>query len=186
MENKLTEPDNQGLLELTADIVSAFVSNNAAHAGDLPDLIKVVHAALIGITAPKQEAPPAAVLTPAVPVKKSVTDDYLICLEDGKRFKSLKRHLQSAYGMTPAAYREKWGLPRDYPMVAPGYAAKRSQLAKDSGLGVGRRKPVAEPAPAPAEVAPMPKAANSDSAMASGSDAKSPAKRRGRPAKKAA
>ncbi len=169
----MTEPLD--LLDLTADIVSAFVSNNAVHAGDLPELIRTVHVSLMGITAPKPEAVPAQALTPAVPIKKSISDEYLICLEDGKKFKSLKRHLQSAYGMSPEDYRGKWGLPRDYPMVAPGYAAKRSELAKATGLGSSRRK-VDAPAPAPAN----------DAVPAAQLDAKAPAKKRGRPAKKAA
>ena len=146
-------------ITLVGDIVSAFVSNNSVHASDLPQLIEVVHTSLKTIVAPKPEpAPP--VQTPAVSIKKSITDDYLICLEDGKKFKSLKRHLQQAFGLSPDEYRAKWGLPRDYPMVAPGYAAKRSQLAKESGLGSDRRKPaqpVAEvepPAPPPAEPEP--------------------------------
>ena len=124
--------DNEGadFIELTADIVSAYVSNNSVPASDLPALISEVHSALsrvIGGAAPvvQVEAP-----KPAIPVKKSITADYLICLEDGKKFKSLKRHLRTAYDLTPEAYREKWGLPRDYPMVAPGYAAARSELAK--------------------------------------------------------
>ena len=170
-----TMTDRLDLLDLTADIVSAFVSNNAVHAGDLPELIRAVHVSLVGITAPKPEAVPAPVLTPAVPIKKSINDDFLVCLEDGKKFKSLKRHLQSAYGMTPEDYRSKWGLARDYPMVAPGYAAKRSELAQATGLGSSRRKsaPVAA-APAPANDA-VPESVE-----------KAPAKRRGRPAKKAA
>lgn len=150
---KLADHD---IVELAGDIVSAFVSNNAVHASDLPQVIEIVHAALKTISEPKPEpAPP--VLTPAVPVKKSITEDYLICLEDGKRFKSLKRHLQQAFGLSPDEYRAKWGLPRDYPMVAPGYAAKRSQLAKESGLGSDRRKatPPADPVvAAPLSVAP--------------------------------
>ena len=142
--NTLQDINEHELITLVGDIVSAFVSNNSVHASDLPQLIDVVHTSLKTIVAPKPE-PVAPVLTPAVPVKKSITDDYLICLEDGKKFKSLKRHLQQAFGLSPDEYRAKWGLARDYPMVAPGYAAKRSQLAKESGLGSDRRKPAAIP-----------------------------------------
>ncbi|MFM6280612.1 MAG: MucR family transcriptional regulator [Hyphomicrobiales bacterium] len=125
-------------LELTADIVAAFVSNNSISAADLPALIASVHSALSNIHAPVvSETSP---LTPAVSVKKSITDDYLICLEDGKRFKSLKRHLKASYGMSPDEYRVKWGLPADYPMVAPNYSVSRSNLAKSLGLGQQRRK----------------------------------------------
>ncbi|WP_131114533.1 MucR family transcriptional regulator [Lichenihabitans psoromatis] len=130
--------DRHQVLEWTADIVAAFVSNNAVHAGDVSDIITTVYASLTAIASPKQPKEPVQDLVPAVSIKKSVTNDYLICLEDGKSFKSLKRHLQSAYGLTPDQYRAKWGLPRDYPMVAPAYAAARSLLAKESGLGVPR------------------------------------------------
>lgn len=125
-------------IELTADIVAAYVSNNSVSASDLPGLIASVHSALSNIHAPLVvESQP---LTPAVSVKKSITDDYLICLEDGKRFKSLKRHLKASYGMSPDEYRTKWGLPSDYPMVAPNYSASRSSLAKSLGLGQQRKK----------------------------------------------
>ncbi|MER9858740.1 MULTISPECIES: MucR family transcriptional regulator [unclassified Mesorhizobium] len=133
------------LIELTADVVSAYVSNNPVPVGDLPALIGQVHAALKGTAGSVSAADPEA-LKPAVPIKKSVTPDYIICLEDGKKFKSLKRHLSSRYGLTPDDYRAKWGLPADYPMVAPNYAASRSALAKTMGLG---RKPKEAEAPAP-------------------------------------
>jgi predicted transcriptional regulator len=152
----LASEHNQELLDFTADIVSAFVGNNAVRADDLPNIIATVHASLQSIGQPKPEASPAPVLTPAVPIKKSVTEDYLVCLDDGKKFKSLKRHLQTAYGMTPDDYRAKWGLPRDYPMVAPRYAAQRSALAKASGLGSLRTQVAAIEAPAPEPVAPAP------------------------------
>ena len=126
-------------IELAADIVSAYVSNNSVAASDLPGLINEVHGALQRITSGIQEVP-AEAPKPAVPVKKSVTADYIICLEDGKKFKSLKRHLRTQYNMTPEQYREKWGLPADYPMVAPNYAVARSQLAKKMGLGQQRRR----------------------------------------------
>jgi len=120
---------------LAAQIVKAYVSNNHVPRDDLPLLIGIVYDAL-KLDQPSQAAPaPAEPLVPAVPVKKSVTPDYLICLEDGKQFKSLKRHLMTHYDLTPEAYRQKWGLPADYPMVAASYAAKRSELAKSIGLG---------------------------------------------------
>ncbi len=136
----MTENEGSDFIELTADIVSAYVSNNSVPASELPALISEVHSALsrvIGGVAPivQAEAP-----KPAIPVKKSITADYLICLEDGKKFKSLKRHLRTQYNMSPEQYREKWGLPPDYPMVAPNYAEARSQLAKKMGLGQQRRK----------------------------------------------
>lgn len=125
-------------IELATDIVSAYVSNNTVAAAELPALINEVHAALQRISQGETEAP-AEPLKPAVPLKKSVTADFIICLEDGKKFKSLKRHLRTHYDMTPEQYREKWGLPADYPMVAPSYAAARSDLAKQMGLGQQRR-----------------------------------------------
>ena len=134
-------------LELAADLVSAFVSNNPVPAAELPALIGTVHAALTktanGSSQQPTEEPKKA---PAVSVKKSVQPDYIVCLEDGKRFKSLKRHLRTTYNLTPDHYRAKWGLPPDYPMVAPNYAAARSELAKQFGLGARRKEP--EPLPA--------------------------------------
>jgi predicted transcriptional regulator len=124
---------------LTASIVSAYVSNNTVAAADIPALINQVHAALQRVSSGQGEAP-AEPLKPAVAIKKSVTPEYIVCLEDGKKFKSLKRHLRSQYNMTPEQYREKWGLPPDYPMVAPNYAAARSQLAKQMGLGQQRKR----------------------------------------------
>ena len=131
-------------IELAADIVSAFVSNNSVPATDLPALISSVHSALQNVGNPAQ-TPPTEKPTPAVPVKRSITPDAIISLEDGKPYKSLKRHL-TGRGLTPAQYREKWGLPRDYPMVAPNYAAKRSGIAKQSGFGQQRRKGATESA----------------------------------------
>ncbi len=126
-------------IELAADIVSAYVSNNSVPLAELPSLIRDVHSALMRVT---EQAMPveAEPLKPAVPVKKSITPDYIVCLEDGKQFKSLKRHLRSQYNLSPDAYREKWGLPADYPMVAPNYAKARSNLAKQMGLGQQRRR----------------------------------------------
>jgi predicted transcriptional regulator len=126
-------------IELTADIVSAYVSNNSVSAGEISSLINQVHSALMRVSVGQSDAQPEP-LKPAVSVKKSITPDHLVCLEDGKKFKSLKRHLRTQYNMTPEAYREKWGLPPDYPMVAPNYAAARSQLAKQMGLGQQRRR----------------------------------------------
>ncbi len=122
------------LIELSADIVSAYVSHNAVSPTDLPRLIAEVHAALTGLHSTGVPEP-VEELKPAVPVRKSVTPDYIVCLEDGKKFKSLKRHLRTHYNLSPEEYREKWGLAADYPMVAPNYSATRSRLAKDNGLG---------------------------------------------------
>ncbi|RJT39634.1 transcriptional regulator [Mesorhizobium waimense] len=132
------------LLELTAHIVSAYVEKNRLPASGLSDLIASVSASISGLGQPV--VPEAAPLVPAVNPRRSVTPDYIICLEDGKKFKSLKRHLGVHFGLSPEAYRTKWGLPSDYPMVAPNYAASRSELAKSIGLG---RKAAA---PAPAKV----------------------------------
>lgn len=129
----------QNYIELTADIVSAYVSNNSVSAGDIPGLINQVHSALMRVSGGQIETP-AEPLKPAIPLKKSITPEYIVCLEDGKKFKSLKRHLRTQYNMTPEQYREKWSLPPDYPMVAPNYAAARSQLAKQMGLGQQRRR----------------------------------------------
>ena len=128
------------LIELAADIVSAYVSNNTVSAHDLTALIGDVYAALQRTSAGVVVEPQPEPLKPAVPVKKSVTPDYIVCLEDGKKFKSLKRHLRTQYNVTPEEYREKWGLPADYPMVAPNYAQARSDLAKKMGLGQQRRR----------------------------------------------
>ena len=126
-------------IELTATIVSAYVSNNPVPAQDLSALINQVHSALTRVSTGQGDIT-SEPLRPAVSVKKSITPDHIVCLEDGKKFKSLKRHLRTQYSMTPEQYREKWGLPADYPMVAPNYAAARSQLAKQMGLGQQRRR----------------------------------------------
>ena len=131
--------DNSEVIEMTADIVSAYVGNNSVAAADLPSLIQSVHRALSGVTA-GGEPVEAAPKEPAVPLKRSITPDYLICLEDGRKFKSLKRHLRTKYNMSPEDYRAKWGLAKDYPMVAPNYAKARSELAKQMGLGQGGRQ----------------------------------------------
>ncbi|WP_413989835.1 MucR family transcriptional regulator [Labrys okinawensis] len=129
------------IAELTSDIVAAYVAHNSVASADLPELIAQTHRALDrlarGEPAVATEAPK---LVPAVPIRKSVTPDFLISLEDGKKYKSLKRHLSSQYGMSPAEYRERWGLPDDYPMVAPNYAKQRSELAKSMGLGQTRAR----------------------------------------------
>jgi len=127
-------------IQLTANIVSAYVSNNSVPSSEIANLISQVHSALLRVAGGGQAATPAEPLKPAIPVKRSITSDYLVCLEDGKKFKSLKRHLRTQYNMTPEQYREKWGLPAEYPMVAPNYAAARSQLAKQMGLGQQRRR----------------------------------------------
>ncbi|MFC0282824.1 MucR family transcriptional regulator [Camelimonas abortus] len=127
------------LIELTADIVAAYVANNQLDGVQLGDLIASVHASLTKLATGANE-PEAEPQQPAVPIKRSVTPDYIICLEDGKKFKSLKRHLRTSYNMTPEQYRAKWGLPSDYPMVAPNYAASRSALAKSMGIGQQRRR----------------------------------------------
>jgi len=126
-------------IELAADIVSAYVSNNSVPSGDLPALINEIHTALLRVGGGTVEAPIEAP-KPAVPLKKSVTPDYIVCLEDGKKLKMLKRHLMTHYNMTPDQYRQKWGLAGDYPMVAPNYAEQRRTLAKSIGLGTKRRK----------------------------------------------
>ncbi len=126
-------------IELAADIVSAYVSNNSVPAADLPSLISEVYNALLRVGS-NVAAAPAEPPKPAIAVKRSVTNDFIICLEDGKKFKSLKRHLRTQYGLSPEDYREKWGLPADYPMVAPNYAKARSNLAKQMGLGQQRRR----------------------------------------------
>lgn len=132
--------DRNEIIEMTADIVAAYVGANSVQAADLPQLIASVHQALVGVStgaAPVDTSP----REPAVPIKKSIAPDYLICLEDGRKFKSLKRHLRTKYSMSPEDYRARWGLPKDYPMVAPNYARARSDLAKQMGLGQGGRRP---------------------------------------------
>ena len=126
--------DSKELIAWTADIVAAHVQNNSVAISDLPQLIKTVHESLAGLSGDS----PAEKPQPAVSVRRSVTPDYIVCLEDGRQLKMLKRHLATAYGMTPEDYREKWGLPADYPMVAPNYAKQRSSLAKKIGLGKRR------------------------------------------------
>jgi predicted transcriptional regulator len=149
------EPDAHALHSLTKEIVASFVGNNTVAVGDLPGVISSVFGALRSAAQP-EAAPPAEALVPAVPVKKSIGTDYLICLEDGRKVKILKRYLAIRYNLTPEQYRQRWGLPKSYPMVAPAYAERRSELARQFGLG---RKPAAvapEPAPVSAQTAPGP------------------------------
>ncbi|MBT3237235.1 MAG: MucR family transcriptional regulator [Rhodospirillaceae bacterium] len=133
----MTDQPNAGeILELTTEIVAAHVSNNSVAVSDLPSLIQDVHKTLSGLGTEAAADRPR----PAVPIKKSIFPDHIVCLEDGKKLKMLKRHLMTSYNMTPAEYRERWGLPADYPMVAPNYAKHRSALAKKIGLGTKPRK----------------------------------------------
>ena len=132
-------PINGNFIELTAEIVSAYVSNNTVPAAEIPGLINQVHAALSRVSGKAVDGA-SEPLKPAISVKKSITPEYIVCLEDGKKFKSLKRHLRTKYNMSPEDYRAKWNLPKDYPMVAPNYAKARSELAKQMGLGQGGRQ----------------------------------------------
>jgi predicted transcriptional regulator len=170
----MDEPTNPDDMTLTAEVVSAFVSHNSVRAADLPDLIASVHAALQSLKAPQQAEPEKR--EPPVSIKKSITPDFLISLEDGKRYKSLRRHLTSR-GLTPQAYREKWGLPLDYPMVAPNYAKQRSELARASGLGQIRQNVAVAPGGSDAS-APGPDPGKSEG------QGGEPRKHRGRPRKK--
>jgi len=131
--------DKPEIIEMTAEIVAAYVENNTISTSDLPALIQSVHRALSSVST-GVEAVEAAPKEPAVPVRRSITADFLVCLEDGRKFKSLKRHLRTKYNLSPEDYRAKWGLPKDYPMVAPNYAKARSDLAKQMGLGQGGRQ----------------------------------------------
>jgi predicted transcriptional regulator len=132
-------PPPVNFIELTASIVSAYVSNNPVPSAELPTLIGQVHSALSRVSTGQTEGL-SEPLKPSIAVKKSISSDFIVCLEDGKKFKSLKRHLRTQYNLTPEQYRSKWGLPKDYPMVAPNYAAARSRLAKQMGLGQQRRR----------------------------------------------
>ncbi|SFS12296.1 MucR family transcriptional regulator [Sphingomonas jatrophae] len=134
-----TSAAGETLVSLTADIIAAHVSHNDVGAGDLPGLIRSVHAALAGLGSAAAPAAPAEAPTPAVPVRQSIKPDYIVCLEDGKKLKMLKRYLMTRYQLTPEQYRTKWGLPADYPMVAPNYADQRRDLAKQIGLGTRGR-----------------------------------------------
>ncbi|XBQ15855.1 MAG: MucR family transcriptional regulator [Oceanicaulis sp.] len=137
-EEHIPTVDNEELLRMTTDIVASFLTHNSVPAESVPDMIKSVHATMKDIATDQPKPEPKA--KPAVPVSKSVTDDYIVCLEDGKKLKMLKRYLRSQYHMSPEDYRRKWGLPADYPMVAPNYSKRRSEFAKEIGLGRGGRK----------------------------------------------
>jgi predicted transcriptional regulator len=140
----MQESQSKSLVELTTQIVAAYAGQHSCSMQELPGIISAVYASLAKLGQP--EEPAVEQKPPAVSIKKSITPDYLVCLEDGKKLKMLKRHLRTTYGMTPEEYRAKWGLPRDYPMVAPNYAQRRSEFAKSIGLGRSRKAP--EPAPA--------------------------------------
>jgi predicted transcriptional regulator len=180
MSESTTSPN---YIELSADIVSAYVSNNSVPATDLPGLLASIYAALTK-TVQGQKNEPQVELVPAVPVKKSVTPDAIICLEDGKSFKSLKRHLRTTYDMTPEQYRAKWNLPTDYPMVAPNYAKARSELARASGLGQQRRKGKAQVEAAANDAAPAKPKRSAAKTATTSDEVVAPAK--GRRSKKAA
>ncbi|MES0178996.1 MucR family transcriptional regulator [Mesorhizobium sp. M0025] len=169
MTTSLEQDAQLDTVSIAADIVAAYVSNNPLPVGELPKLIGDIHAALKGIGTPATE--PVVKQEPAVSIKKSVTPDFIICLEDGKKFKSLKRHIGVHYNLSPEEYRQKWNLPADYPMVAPNYAATRSALAKSIGLG----RKAATPPPAAAE---KPKrAARAAAATTTAAAVKSPLKK---------
>ncbi len=146
-----SDPD-LNLMEMAAEIVSAYVRNNSVPAGELPQLLQSIHSSLGSIVSGTKPEPVKEPQQPKVAIKRSVTDEFIVCLEDGKRFKSLKRHLHSEHGLSPQDYRAKWALPKDYPMVAPAYANARSSLAKT--LGLGRKSPSAMAGSA--EVPPVP------------------------------
>jgi len=191
------------LVSLSVELASAYVSNNSVPAAELPKLLSEIHDVLRGMNGvPAQPAPEEVKLTPAVSVKKSVTPDFIICLEDGKSFKSLKRHLQTKYGLSPQQYRAKWNLPADYPMVAPSYAAARSALARASGLGqmratqansapAAKAAPQAAPEPAAVEAPAKqrggrrPKAASANPVVVSKPETKSTARSAGKNSKPA-
>ncbi|MBX3576097.1 MAG: MucR family transcriptional regulator [Rhizobiaceae bacterium] len=148
MTDEATHNDSSDAVALASDIVVAYVSNNSVPRAELPALIADIHAAIQRLRTGATPVPDET-RSPAVPIKKSVTAEYIVCLEDGKKFKSLKRHLSTHYNLSPDEYRQKWSLPRDYPMVAPAYAAARSSLAKSMGLG--RKRAAQAPAPVVAE-----------------------------------
>lgn len=135
----MQEEGSKNAVKLAASIVSAYISNNSLPMAELPVLISSVHAVVAKLAGNSSGPAPAEPQRPAVTIKKSISDDYIVCLEDGRKFKSLKRHLRTRYNMTPEQYRAKWQLPADYPMVAPAYAQTRSRMAKDMGLGQQRR-----------------------------------------------
>ena len=135
----MTDGVGKSYIDLTANIVSAYLSNNPTPASEIPNLINQVHSALTRVSSGHGEGAPSEPLKPAISVKRSITPDYIVCLEDGKKLKMLKRHLKTRYNLSPEEYRKRWGLPDDYPMVAPNYAEQRSSLAKKIGLGTKPR-----------------------------------------------
>ena len=137
-EDTIPNIDNEELMRMTTDIVASFLTHNSVPAENVPEMIKSVHATMKEISGDTPKPEPKA--KPAVPISKSITDDFIVCLEDGKKLKMLKRYLRSQYDMSPEDYRRKWGLPADYPMVAPNYSKRRSEFAKEIGLGRGGRK----------------------------------------------
>lgn len=138
MDDTIPNIDNEELMRMTTDIVASFLTHNSVPAENVPEMIKSVHATMKEISGDTPKPEPKA--KPAVPISKSINDDYIVCLEDGKKLKMLKRYLRSQYDMSPEDYRRKWGLPADYPMVAPNYSRRRSEFAKEIGLGRGGRK----------------------------------------------
>jgi predicted transcriptional regulator len=163
----LADDQSTELVALTADIAAAYVAGNKIATTDLPGLVTAIHHALAAASSGPEAKPVQEVGPPAVPIRRSVTPDHIVCLEDGKKFKSLKRHLRTKYDLTPDDYRAKWGLPSDYPMVCPNYAAQRSALALQMGLGQGRRKPVAaKPAATPKPTAAFKRAPKARKAKA--------------------
>ena len=175
----MSEELNNELLSLTADIVAAHVANNRVATNEVSDLIAQVHAALSGLTEPKKLEEPE--LQPAVPVRSSIKHDYIVCLEDGKKLKMLKRYLRTNYSMTPDEYRTKWKLPRDYPMVAPAYAEQRRGLAKQIGLGRKKAVPAVAAPIAAKKAAPKKAAAPKAVPVATDAPVKVPAKRGRKP-----
>jgi predicted transcriptional regulator len=145
-DEKSSKAGSEDLLRLSVDIVASYLANNSVSTGAIPDLIRSVHGALQVAEQPKAPDKPIEKQKPAVPIGRSITEDYIVCLEDGKRLKMLKRYLRSRHNLTPDEYRRKWGLPPDYPMVAPAYATRRSEFAKQIGLGRGVRRQKAPPA----------------------------------------
>ncbi len=135
----MSETENVTLIEMTVDVIAAYISNNHIRATELPELISTVHASLTGMGSAPMAEPEPGKLVPHVSIRKSITDDYLISQENGQRYQSLKKHL-TKHGLTPEQYRTKWGLPVDYPMIAPAYARERSKMAKAYGFGKIRRK----------------------------------------------
>ena len=138
MDDTIPNIDNEELMRMTTDIVASFLTHNSVPAENVPEMIKSVHATMKEISGDTPKPEPKA--KPAVPISKSINDDFIVCLEDGKKLKMLKRYLRSQYDMSPEDYRRKWGLPADYPMVAPNYSRRRSEFAKEIGLGRGGRK----------------------------------------------